>query len=315
LGTVPGSLNAAGAIHAEDGHTAGREGRRHSPRVLLVLPTVVWLALFFVAPLVLMAAYSFGTSDLVIYTTRLGFTLRNYGEMGDALYLGAILRSLELSAVATAACMAIALPLAFFTVRQRPSVQRLLLLATIVPFWTSFLIRNYAWVNILQNEGMLQGLLHRLGLVHGSLNIMYSPTAIGIGIVYSYLPLMVLPVYVALERLDPAIIEAASDLGAHGFSLMSRIVIPLATPGLIAGAILVGIPATGEFVIPAILGGGKTLMLGNVIADQFLNVGNLALGAAMAMTLMTFLAVVLVLVALAQRTRTKTQDADRGATG
>jgi ABC-type spermidine/putrescine transport system permease subunit I len=303
LGTVQGSLNSA------DG--AGKTERarlRSAPRFLLVLPTAVWLALFFIAPLALMAVYSFGTSDFITFTMRFGWTLQNYEAMGKGLYLGAILRSLELSATATAACMVIGLPLAFFTVRQRPAVQRLLLLATIVPFWTSFLIRTYAWVNILQNEGLLQGLLQRLGLVHGSLNIMFSPTAIAIGIVYSYLTLMVLPIYVALERLDPAVMEAASDLGAHGFSLMSRIVIPLATPGLVAGAILVGIPATGEFVIPAILGGGKTLMLGNVIADQFLNVGNLALGAAMAMTLMTVLVVILVLVALAQRTRTKTQE-------
>jgi ABC-type spermidine/putrescine transport system permease subunit I len=270
----------------------------------------VWLALFFIAPLVLMMVYSLGTSSVVTFTTRFGWTIQNYKDIGDALYLGAIVRSLVLSAVATTACMVIALPLAFFMVRQRPSVQRLLLLATIVPFWTSFLIRNYAWVNILQNEGMLQTLLQRLGLVHHSLNIMYTPTSISIGIVYSYLPLMVLPVYVALERLDPSIIEAASDLGSHGFSLMSRIVVPLAMPGLVAGAILVGIPATGEFVIPAILGGGKTLMLGNVIADQFLNVGDLALGAAMAITLMTVLVVVLVLVALAQRARSRVREVD-----
>jgi ABC-type spermidine/putrescine transport system permease subunit I len=278
--------------------------RTRAGRHLLLVPTALVVAACFVIPLGLAAVYSFGTSDLVTFQTRFGWTLQNYRSLGQAMYLGAIVRSLVLSATATVACAVIALPLAFFIVEQRARVQVLLLLAVIVPFWTSFLIRTYAWVNILQNGGPLESVLHRLGLVHGPLNLLYSPSAIGVGIVFSYLPLMVLPIYVALERRDPAVLEAAGDLGSHGAGLMWHVVIPLARPGIIAGCILVGIPATGEFVIPAILGGGKTLMLGNVIGTQFLETGDLALGSAMAMSLLGVVVLVLAVAPLFRRKAT-----------
>jgi spermidine/putrescine transport system permease protein len=273
-------------------------------RHLLLLPTALVVLACFVVPLVLTGAYSLGTSDLVTFQTRFGLSLENYASLRQAVYLDAIVRSLVLSATATAVCVVIAIPLAFFIVEQRPRLQMLLLLAVIVPFWTSFLIRTYAWVNILQNGGPLESLLHRLGLVHGPLNVLYSPLAIGVGIVFSYLPLMVLPIYVALERRDPAVLEAAADLGSHGAGLVWHVVIPLARTGIIAGCILVGIPATGEFVIPAILGGGKTLMLGNVIGTQFLETGNLALGSAMAMSLLGLVVLLLAVIPLFRRRTT-----------
>jgi ABC-type spermidine/putrescine transport system permease subunit I len=277
--------------------TSRRIGAGH----LLLLPTVLVVAVCFVVPLALTAVYSVGTSDLVTFQTRFGWTLSNYASLSRGLYLGAIVRSLVLSAAATVLCAVIAVPLAYFIVEQRRRYQMILLLAVIVPFWTSFLIRTYAWVNILQNGGPLEYVLQGLGLVHGPLNVLNSPLAIAVGIVFSYLPLMVLPVYVALERRDPAVLEAAGDLGAHGAGLVWRVVVPLARPGIIAGCILVGIPATGEFVIPAILGGGKTLMLGNVIGSQFLEVGDLALGSAMAMALLGFVVIVLALLSLFRR--------------
>jgi ABC-type spermidine/putrescine transport system permease subunit I len=280
---------------------AGQTSRRTGAGHLLLLPTVLVVVACFVAPLALTAVYSLGTSDLVTFETRFGWTLGNYASLSRGLYLGAIVRSLVLSATATVLCAVIAIPLAYFIVEQRRKLQMLLLLAVIVPFWTSFLIRTYAWVNILQNGGPLEYILQRVGLVHGPLNVLNSPVAIAVGIVFSYLPLMVLPVYVALERRDPAVLEAAGDLGAHGAGLVWRVVVPLARPGIIAGCILVGIPATGEFVIPAILGGGKTLMLGNVIGTQFLEVGDLALGSAMAMALMGFVVIVVALVSLFRR--------------
>jgi spermidine/putrescine transport system permease protein len=275
--------------------------RTRAGHLLLLLPTALVVVACFVAPLALTAVYSVGTSDLVTFQTRFGWTLSNYASLARGLYLGAIVRSLVLSASATVLCALIAVPLAYFIVEQRRKFQMILLLAVIVPFWTSFLIRTYAWVNILQNGGPLEYILQRLGLVHGPLNVLNSPLAIAVGIVFSYLPLMVLPVYVALERRDPAVLEAAGDLGAHGAGLVWRVVVPLARPGIIAGCILVGIPATGEFVIPAILGGGKTLMLGNVIGTQFLEVGDLALGSAMAMALLGFVVIVVALVSLFRR--------------
>ena len=281
---------------ALDGRPLAGAGRH-----LLLAPSALLVALFFLVPLGLTAAYSFGTTDLLSFETRLGLSLENYRGLGDSVYLGAILRSVLLSLAATVACAVVAVPLAFFIVEQRRRVQTLLLLAVVVPFWTSFVIRAYAWVNILQNGGPLEGLLRRLGVIDGRLDLLYTPYAIAIGLVFSYLPLMVLPVYVALERRDPAVLEAAGDLGAHGAGLLLRVVVPLAGPGLVAGSVLVGIPALGEFVVPEILGGGKTLMLGNVIGSQYMVVGDFSLGSAMAMTLMALMCLVLLAAPIARR--------------
>jgi ABC-type spermidine/putrescine transport system permease subunit I len=277
--------------------------RKANTRHVLLLPTVLLVAVFFLVPLGLTAVYSLGTTSLVTFSTHFGWTLRNYAGLADPLYLGSITRSLLLSAGATLACAVLAVPMAFFIVQQRRGLQMILLLAVIVPFWTSFLIRIYAWISILQNGGWLESILHHLGLVHGPLNWLYTPFSIGLGIVYGYLPLMVLPVYVALERLDPGVLEAAGDLGSHGWNMMWRMVVPLAMPGIIAGCVLVGIPATGEFVTPAILGGGKTLMLGNVMGTQFMDVGNLAFGSAMAMCLVAVVLMLLLVQVLARPRR------------
>ena len=285
--------------------TAARERRLgvSAGRLLLATPTLLLVGLCFVAPLGLIAVYSFGTTSIVTFVTHFGWTVTNYTSLRNSIYLGTIGRSLLLSLSATVACAILGVPIAFFIVSQRGRMQTALLLAVIVPFWTSFLIRIYAWTNILQNGGLLESVLHHLGLLHGSLNILYTPLSIAIGIVYGYLPLMVLPVYVALERLDPTVLEAAEDLGSHGWHFMWRIVVPLSRPGLIAGSLLVGIPATGEFVTPQILGGGKTLMLGNVIATQFLDIGNLSFGSALAMCLMAIVVIMLLVQPLYRRLR------------
>ena len=164
-----------------------------------------------------------------------------------------------------------------------------------IPFWTSFVVRTYAWVNLLQNGGPIEHVLHTLRLSSGSLNILYSPTAVTIGILYSYLPLMILPLFVVARADRPGLEAAASDLGASSRRAFRRVTLPLSMPGVIAGCILVGVPATGEYVIPSILGGGKTLMYGNVIADQFFEVGNYPFGAALAMTMMAVVTLFLVI--------------------
>jgi spermidine/putrescine transport system permease protein len=162
-----------------------------------------------------------------------------------------------------------------------------------VPFWTSFVVRTYGVFNVIGDRGPLQQLLKGLGLVDGDIHLLFTPLGVGIGLVYTYLPLMILPLYVALERIDPALLEAANDLGARPWRTLMRVIVPLALPGIIAGCILVGIPATGEYVIPQILGGGKTLMVGNVVADQFLEIGNFPFGAALAMVLTAIVMAVL----------------------
>jgi spermidine/putrescine transport system permease protein len=264
-------------------------------RQLLVAPSAGWTLLFFLVPLGIMVVYSFGQRDVVSLKLHWGWTVQNYIDIVDSLYLHAIVRSIALSVTATALCLLIGFPVAYYISRQAPRRQNLLLLAIMIPFWTSFLVRTYAWVNLLANQGLLQRMGEKFGLVHGTLDVLYTPTAIGIGLVYSYLPLMVFPLYIALERIDPALSEAASDLGARRHRVFLRVTVPLAMPGVIAGCIIVGIPATGEYVVPAILGGGKTLMYGNVVASQFFEVGNFPFGAALAVSLMTAMTVVLLL--------------------
>ncbi len=258
---------------------------------LLVAPTAAWTLVFFVAPLVLIAVFSFGSENLVTFRINFGWTASNYGAFGGSLYIGTLLRSLGLSLGTTLGCALLGLPLAYFITRQRPGVQRLLLAGVIVPFWTSFLVRTYSWVNLLQSQGPIDRLAH--GLTGHHFEVLYTPTSIAIGIIYSYLPLMVLPIYVALERVNPDLYDAAADLGARPWRQFRRVVLPLARPGLIAGIIIVGVPAMGEYVIPEILGGGKTLMIGNVIVNEFLDVGNYPFGSALAVSLMVVLMILL----------------------
>ena len=272
----------------------GRARRRTpSPRALLLAPSLIWFGVFFVVPLVLVVIHSFGRMDLVTFEMRFGWNLQNYRNILDPIYFKTLVRSLVLSTSTTILCALVGLPLAYFISRQAERWQRVLLLLVIVPFWTSFVVRIYAMVNALENGGPIDNLAVTLHLVAGHIDVLYTPKAVAIGMLYSYLPLMVLPIYVALERIHPSILDAASDLGANGWELFRRVILPLAVPGIAAGAVIVGISATGEYVIPEILGGGKTLMLGNVITDQFLSVGNTPFGSAIAVVLMAFMAVAL----------------------
>lgn len=267
-----------------------------SLRGLLALPTLAWVLLFFLVPLGLIVVYSFATISLVTYNISYGWTLSNYRQIYDPLYFDTLTRSIFLSVTATIGCLLLGFPLAYFISRQPARWQRLLLVLVIVPFWSSFIVRTYAMVNLIDNGGPLEDLLHTLLVWSGPLNILYQPKGIALGIIYSYLPLMVLPIYVSLERIDYALIDAAGDLGANQRRTFRRVTLPLAMPGVAVGCIIVGIPALGEYVIPEILGGGKTLMLGNVITDQFLSVGDYPFGSAIAVALMAVMAIALLLV-------------------
>jgi spermidine/putrescine transport system permease protein len=270
-------------------------------RGLLALPTIAWMLLFFVVPLGMVIVYSFASISLVTYNIGFGWTLSNYRQIHDPLYFDTLTRSLFLSVSTTLGCLLLGFPLAYFISRQPPRWQRLLLVLVIVPFWSSFIVRTYAVVNLIDNGGPLQDLLHALHVTSGPLDILYTPKGIAVGIIYSYLPLMVLPIYVSLERIDYALIDAANDLGANARRTFRRVTVPLAMPGVVVGCIIVGIPALGEYVIPEILGGGKTLMLGNIITDQYLAVGDIPFGSAIAVSLMVVMAVVLFAARLAQR--------------
>jgi ABC-type spermidine/putrescine transport system permease subunit I len=266
------------------GWIGARTRRRRIGSAGLVLPAFSWTAIFFMVPLVLLIAYSFGQIDIITFNVHWGWTLSSYSQVFQSLYLGAIERSLLLSTGATLACLAVGFPVAYYISLQRGRRQLVLLLAIIVPFWTSFLVRTYAMTNLLGYHWLGGGAL------------LYTPIAVALGIFYSYLPLMILPLYVALERIDPSLREAAADLGAGGFRRLRRIILPLALPGVIAGCILVGVPSTGEYVIPTILGGGKVLMYGNVVADQFQTTGDYPFGSALAVSLMAVLTIVVLVV-------------------
>ena len=268
-------------------------------RLALLVPTLLITALCFVVPLGLIALYSFGTVNQVNFDVYFGWTVQNYRDFTSTLYLHTLARSVFLSVSTTLVCAVLGFTFAYYISRQPPRVQRLLLVAVIVPFWTSFIVRTYAWVDLLQNLGPLDRFARALGL-HGHLDVLYTPYSIGIGILYSYLPLMILPIYVSLERIDPALYDASADLGATPWRQFRRVVLPQAVPGLIAGIIIVGVPALGEYVIPEILGGGKTLMAGNLLADQFLETGNYPFGSALAVTVMVVLMLFLFLLRRAQ---------------
>jgi ABC-type spermidine/putrescine transport system permease subunit I len=280
---------------SEDASLGARWRGWTAPRQLLLLPSLVWFVAFFLAPLVLIAVHSFGQISLVTFRMRFGWTLQNYRDIADPIYFRTLLRSLELSVATTLLTLLLGFPMAYFLSRQSSGWQKFGLLAIIVPFWASFVVRTYSLVNLLENGGPVDDLARRLHLITGHLDFLYSAGSIGAGMVYTYLPLMILPIYVALERIDPEQLDAAADLGANGASMFRRVVLPLGMPGVIAGSVIVGISATGEYVIPEILGGGKTLMLGNIVADQFLNVGNYPFGSAIAMSLLGLLVVLMIL--------------------
>ena len=283
--------NEPPAVEAEP--VRRRRSLRGSARNLLALPGVGWTVLFFLAPMALLLVYSFGSVNLLTLHVQFGWTLSNYKQLGQAVYLQPIVRSLALSAAATLACLLVGFPVAFTIARASGRRQALLLLGVMIPFWTSFVVRTYGIYDVISDNGPVYSVLHSLGIVHGYIHILFTQWGVGIGVVYTYLPLMILPLFVSLERIDPALLEAAGDLGATQLRTLRRVILPLAVPGIIAGTILVAIPATGEYVIPQILGGDTTLLFGNVVSDQFEDIGNYPGGAAMAISLTVVLMIVL----------------------
>ncbi|HEX2101062.1 MAG TPA: ABC transporter permease, partial [Candidatus Synoicihabitans sp.] len=251
------------------------------PRVpgwLLLAPLLVWLAAFVVVPMGILLVYSFCTRDdlgRVVFE----FTWSNYQRVFDPIYLRIFGRSIGLAAITTALCLAIGYPVAWFIARQRDVIRNRLLLLVMIPFWTSFLIRTYAWIAILKNEGLLNALLQYMNVIAAPLDILYTPAAVVIGLVYAYLPFMILPVYGSAEKLDNALVEAAYDLGAGPVRAFSSVIIPLTWPGIAAGILLIFVPAIGMFAVTDLMGGARVPMIGNVIQNQFGRARNAPFGA------------------------------------
>lgn len=253
---------------------------------ILLLPATSWLVIFFISPLFIVLVYSFlerGTYGGVEWI----FTLENISRVIDPLYLNTFLRSVYIALLTTIFCLFIGYPLAYFIATRSGKLRYTLLLALMIPFWTNFLIRTYAWLTLLRtNTGLINGVLISLGIISEPLPLFGNDFAIVLGLVYGWLPDMVLPIFAALDRLDPSLLEAASDLYAPGRKVFTRVIWPLSLPGVVAGSMLVFIPSLGAFVTPAILGGGKSLMIGNIISNQFLAAHDWPFGSALSMLMM-----------------------------
>ncbi len=265
--------------------TSNLKNRELKNLLFLIFPGTIWLLIFFIVPLVIVLIYSFlerGIYGGVIWQ----FTLDNYQRLAQGIYWGIFWRSLFLALITTIMCLLIGYPLAYFIATIRPPWRNVLLMLVIIPFWTNFLVRTYAWIVLLRTEGVFNIVLQSLQLADEPLTLLFTPFAVTIGLVYGYLPFMILPLYATIERFNFSLLEAAQDLGANDLRSFFRVVLPLTMRGIVAGCLLVFIPAFGAFITPDILGGAKTMMVGNLIQNQFLKARNWPFGSALSIALM-----------------------------
>ncbi|MEW6454546.1 MAG: ABC transporter permease subunit [Pseudomonadota bacterium] len=279
---------------------------------LVVLVPTLWLSMFFLIPFLIVLKISVSqtmiaqppyapTLDLAAGWQGLrdffgGLSLDNYAMLGsDSLYLTSYLRSLKIAVLSTLMLLLIGYPIAYGISRASRRAQAVLVLAIVLPFLTAFLIRIYAWVNILQRDGLLNDVLMALGIVRESVTFLATDTAIFIGIVYSYLPFMVLPLYAALEKMDQTLLEAAADLGCPWWKAFWLITVPLSAPGIVAGTLLCFIPIAGEFVIPDLLGGSENVMIGQTLWTEFFSNKDWPVASAVAVALLVILLVPIML--------------------
>jgi putrescine transport system permease protein len=252
-------------------------------RWLVIAVPYIWLLVFFAIPLAIAFKISFSQAAIAMppYTPvfnwvdgslSLDINPKNYLYLvKDSLYVNAYLSSIRIAVISTFLCLLIGYPMAYAIARMEPSTRNIALMMVILPSWTSFLIRIYAWIGILKNNGLLNNFLLWTGLIDQPLAIMHTPLAVYIGIVYAYLPFMILPLYANLVKMDLRLLEAAGDLGARPWKAFLKITLPLSKAGIIAGSMLVMIPVVGEFVIPEMLGGPDTLMIGRILWQEFFN--------------------------------------------
>jgi putrescine transport system permease protein len=287
---------------------ATRTGRANWGRRVAIAIPYLWLLAFFLAPFLIVLKISFSQPAIDIppyapvwdsweaVVQHLGnLDFGNYAFLfSDPLYVNSYLNSLRIAGISTVITLMIGYPVAYGIARSSPTLRTTLLMLVILPFWTSFLIRVYAWIGILKPEGVLNTFLLWIGLISEPLIIHSTPTAVYIGIVYSYLPFMILPLYSSLEKLDLSLLEAAADLGARPFTAFWRITLPLSLPGVAAGCFLVFIPAVGEFVIPELLGGSSTQMIGRTLWSEFFQNRDWPIASAVAVLLLLVLVVPIV---------------------
>lgn len=288
-------------------------------RNLVIATPYVWLLMFFLIPFLIVLKISLSEADLAMppYTDVFAWAdnqlkiLLNFGNfhllIEDSLYAQAYLQSIKMAAVATLICLLIGYPMAWAIVHSTPSMRLILLVLIILPSWTSFLIRVYAWMGLLSNNGIINNALMAIGIIDQPLKMLNTNLAVYIGLVYAYLPFMILPLYNALSRLDYSLIEAAADLGARPWRAFVSVIIPLSKGGIIAGSMLVFIPSVGEFVIPELLGGPDSLLIGRVLWQEFFNNRDWPVASAVAVTMLVLLAIPIMWFHHQQRREQETQ--------
>ena len=270
-------------------------------RMLLIVPGLLWLLALLVVPCALIFATAFYERGIYGGVDWSVPTLENFGRAAEALYLSIFLDSARIAALATAIALLIGYPAAYAIAKAPARHQTALLFLAILPFWTNYLIRTYAWMVMLNREGLVNGALARLGLIAEPLNLLYNEFAVITGLVYNYTPFVVLAVYASLQRLDPGYAEASRDLGASAMTTFIRITLPLTAAGVAAGAVFVFVLSIGNFITPDLLGGGKIQMAGNLVYDQFLSARDWPFGSALAAVLIALMLILLFAQALAQK--------------
>ncbi|MGH8139359.1 MAG: ABC transporter permease subunit [Steroidobacteraceae bacterium] len=276
-------------------------------RVVLGIPSL-WLIVLFLVPFVIVFKISFSEVRLAMppyaplfewldgKPVAIRLNLANYGYLfTDALYVSSYLYSLKVAAVSTLFCLLLGYPMAYAIARSSPTSRNILLMLIVLPFWTSFLLRVYAWIGLLKSNGVFNNVLMYLGVIHEPITMLQTDFAVYIGIVYSYLPFMILPLYANLEKHDLTLLEAAADLGARPITAFRRITLPLSLPGIVAGSLLVFIPAVGEYVIPSLLGRTDQLMIGRVLSDEFFENRDWPVASAVAILMLALLIVPIML--------------------
>ena len=266
-------------------------------RALFLLPAWAFTLLLVLGPLLIIVVYSLETKGVYGGVVP-PWTLENYARLLDPLYGVILLRSFLMAAVSTLGCIVLAFPLAYYIARSGRR-KTLLLNLVMLPFWTSFLVRTYAWMFLLRDTGLINSALLAAGLITEPLPLLYNDGAVIVGLIYGYLPFAVLPLYSNLERLDKSLLEAAADLGARPWQTLLHIVLPLTAPGLRAAGVLVFIPCLGAYLTPDLLGGGKSMMIGNLVQNQFTSARDWPFGSALSLALMAI--VMLLLWALLRR--------------
>jgi len=278
-----------------------RRNRRLLPRWTMAWPALAWWTFFFVIPILWILVYSLGSrpaADAPGPVALETLSFRNYGEALTEVFFNVFVITMRTAGLGTVLAAVVGFPVAYALAIHVPVRWRsVLVVLLILPYWTSFLLRTFAWRIILAPQGTLSDILQTLGITSGRLLILDTNAAVQLGIVYNYLPVMILPIYVALERIDRSLLRASMDLGAGPIRTFFQITLPLAAPGLFGGLLLTFILAAGDYVVPTILGGTKGLMVGNLVATQILASQNLPLGAAMAVMLIGLLALIVIFVA------------------